>query len=171
MNQNIDYILIGKIVNTHGIKGEVKVISETDFKSDRYHKNNLTYIDYNGEKIFVKISGYRSHKGFDLLTFEGINDINLVEKYKGFSLYSENKKPKDLKKNEFHEADLIGLEVYQNNTFVGVIESIKTYPQYDYLEIKTTNEDLKLVPFIKEFVLDVDISNKKVAIIEMEGLI
>lgn len=171
MNQNIDYILVGKIVNTHGIKGEVKVISETDFKSDCYHKNNLTYIDYNGEKIFVKIISYRSHKGFDLLTFEGLNDINFVEKYKGFSLYSENKKPRDLKKNEYHEIDLIGLEVYQNNTLVGHINSIKTYPQCDYLEIRKINLEMRLIPFLKEFILDVDVLNKKIIIIEMEGLL
>ena len=171
MSENIDYILIGKIVNTHGIKGEVKVMSETDFKSDRYHKNNKTYIDFNNEKIFVKIISFRSHKGFDLLTFEGLDDINLVEKYKGFSLYSENKKPKDLKKNEYHEIDLIGLEICQNNVIVGVINSIKTYPQCDYLEIKKNDGEMKLVPFLKEFVLDVDIQNKKVTIIEMEGLL
>lgn len=171
MTENIEYILIGKIVNTHGIKGEVKVMSETDFKSDRYHKNNKTYIDFNNEKVFVKIISYRSHKGFDLLTFEGLDDINLVEKYKGCSLYSESKKPKNLKKNEYHEVDLIGLEVIQNNIIVGVIDSIKTYPQCDYLEVKKINGESKLVPFLNEFVLDVDIQNKKVTIIEMEGLL
>jgi len=171
MKQDLEYILIGKIANTHGIKGEIKVLSETDFKADRYNKKNKTYIDFNGEKVFVKIDSYRSHKGYDLLTLEGFNDINLVEKFKGSSIYSENHKPKNLNKDEYHETDLIGLEVFQNNLSVGVIESIKTYPQYDYLEIKKESGEKKLVPFIKEFILKVDIENKKVSIIEMEGLL
>ena len=171
MSQDIEYILIGHIVNTHGIKGEIKVKSETDFKSDRYSKNKKSYIDYNGEKIFVKIISYRSHKGFDLLMLEGMNDINLVEKYKGYSLYSENIKPVNLKKNEYHETDLIGLEVYQNNQMVGIIDNIKTYPQCDYIEIKKVDGVKKLVPFLNEFVLEVNLETKKVIIIEMDGLL
>lgn len=171
MNQQNEFILIGQIVNTHGVKGEVKVLSQTDFKTDRYSKNNTTYIDFNGEKVFVKIKSYRLHKGFDLLVFEGLEDINLVEKYKGSSLYTENKKIKNLLENEFHISDLTGLSVYQNHENKGVVESIRTYPQCDYLEVRTLANELKLIPFINEFILKVDLNQKIIEVTEMEGLL
>ena len=171
MEQSNDFILIGKIVNTHGIKGEIKLFSLTDFKNERYHKQNKTYIDFNGEKVFVKIKSFRPHKGFDLIVFEGLEDINLVEKYKGSLLYTENKKVEILLENEFHLSDLIGLDVYQNSKMVGKVESIRNYPQGDYLEIRTLNSDIKLVPFIKEFVFEVNLKTKSISIVEMEGLL
>lgn len=171
MERQEDFILIGQIVNTHGVKGEVKLLSQTDFKKDRYSKNNQTYIDFNGEKIFVKVKSFRLHKGFDLLIFEGLEDINLVEKFKGFSLYTENKKVNNLLENEFHISDLIGLLVYQNHEKKGTVESIRTYPQCDYLEVRTLSSELKLIPFLNEFILKIDLVQKVIDITEMEGLL
>lgn len=171
MNQSNDFIMIGQIVNTHGVKGEIKLKSQTDFKKDRYNKNNLTYIDYNGEKIDVKVKSFRTHKGFDLLIFEGLEDINLIEKYKGCYLYTENKKVKELSKNEYHISDLVGLNVFQNQDKKGIVQSIRSYPQGDYLEIMTINNEIKLVPFIKEFILDVNLITQSISVIEMEGLL
>lgn len=171
MNQSEEFILIGQIVNTHGVKGEIRLLSQTDFKKDRYNKNNLTYIDYNGVKVDVKVKSYRVHKGFDLLIFEGLEDINLVEKYKGCNLYTENKKVKELSKNEYHISDLIGLNVFQNLEKKGIVQSIRSFPQGDYLEVLTINQEMKLVPFMKEFILDVNLNTQSILVIEMEGLL
>lgn len=166
-----DYILVGKIVNTHGIKGEVKVLSQTDFKDDRYHKDNKTYIDLDGEKFFVTIKKYRIHQGFDLLTFENMDDINVVEKFKGKDLYSENNNPQHLKADEYQQTELISMAVWQNNILIGIVENIRTYPQCDYLVIKKNDGNQALVPFLKAFILNVDLKTRRIDIIEMEGLL
>ena len=71
---------VGKIVNTHGIKGEVKVLSMTDFAEERYQKGILhLFMDGDGIKPLT-VSGHRVHKNFDLLTFEGFHSINDVER-------------------------------------------------------------------------------------------
>ena len=61
------YVLIGRLVNTHGLKGEVRILSSFKYK----------------DKVCEKITGYRYHKIFDMITMEGYNDINQVLKYKG----------------------------------------------------------------------------------------
>ncbi len=83
---------VGKIVNTQGLRGEVRVISTTDFAEERYKKGTELAIFKDGEFLtFVTVASHRRHKNFDLLTFEGMNRIEDVEKYKGrigLSLYT-----------------------------------------------------------------------------------
>ena len=76
----MDLIYIGKIVNTHGIKGEVRILSDFEYKEEVFKINNKLIVD-NNELI---IKSYRKHKNYDMVTFEGIDDINDVLKYKGF---------------------------------------------------------------------------------------
>ena len=104
----MEYIYIGKIVNTHGIKGEVRILS--DFK----YKQRILKI---GKKIFVGkekeeaiINSYRYHKIFDMITIKGINNINDVLKYKGKNIYT-TREDLDLKEDEYLNVDLIGLSV------------------------------------------------------------
>ena len=76
---------VGKIVNTHGVKGEIRVVSRTDFPEERYKVGNTLYIsnEKGGEPFPVKITSHRQHKTFDLLTFEGYGNVNEVEQFKG----------------------------------------------------------------------------------------
>jgi len=166
-----EYIVVGKIVNTHGLKGEVKVLSQTDFKADRYEPKHQLYIDFKGEKIFVTVKKYRPHQGFDLLTFEEFDDINLVEKFKGSDLYAQKQAPIHLNPGEYQMSDLIVLNVLQGTKPVGVVEALRTYPQCDYLVIKTPESKSALVPFLSAFILDVNLDLKQILIVEMEGLI
>ena len=163
--------LIGKIVNTHGLKGELKVLASTDFKEERYGQGNPLYINFNDDFVEVRVKKYRIHKGYDLLTLVGLEDINLVEKYKGHDLYS-NDEPIDLIPDvEFHVDDLVGLEVYQGNQLVGKVESVKEFPQGDYLEVIKLDQSRGYVPFRDEFVLSVDQKSLRIDIVEMEGLL
>ena len=167
----LDKIRIGTIVNTHGIKGEVKVLPDTDFQAFRYASNQALWIESNDQYIPVKIVTYRIHKGFDLLLFEGYNDINQVEGWKRCGLFAPDLPVPNLGKNEFHINSLLGMNVVQNEQLKGVVCGIRTYPQGDYLEVKTTKDVVALIPFRDEFVLNVDASKKLISIVEMEGLI
>ena len=81
----MNYILIGKIVNTHGIKGELRIISDFPYK-DRVFKNNFN-IYIGKDKINEVINTYRHHKIFDMITLKNYNNINEVLKYKGSLVY------------------------------------------------------------------------------------
>ena len=112
-------VLVGKYVKTHGIKGEIKVRSNFLYK-DRIFQT--------GKKVFLKdqeftIKGYRKHQEYDMLTFEGINDINQILSLKGNFLYA-NREDLGLKQEEYLDSDLIGLDLYQNNILVGKVRDI-----------------------------------------------
>lgn len=167
----MNYIQIGTIVNTHGLKGEVKVLASTDFKEERYDPNNTVYVKIGDAFQPMKVKKYRIHKGFDLLTFEGLEDINLVEKYLKCDIYSEDFPVENLQNNEFHVNDLLDLDVIQNEIVRGKVKSITTFPQGDYLVVLTMENTSKLVPFRDEFVEKVDIDEKKIYIKDIEGLL
>ena len=75
------YIIIGKIVNTHGIKGELRILSDFKYKDKIFKKGFPLYIGYTKEKEIINT--YRPHKQFDMVTFNNYNNINEVLKYKG----------------------------------------------------------------------------------------
>ena len=77
-----DYLNVGKIVNTQGIKGEVRVISKTDFPEERYQKGLCYYYFKRKAPIELVVKSHRKHKNFDILSFEGHPNINDVEKYR-----------------------------------------------------------------------------------------
>lgn len=164
-------LLIGKIANTRGLKGDLKVISDTDFKEQRYDKNNKVYIKTESGYDIVQIERYTPYKGYDLFHFKGLNDINLVEKYKGKELFVEAKAIKIENDNEYHIDQIVGLEVFLNDTKKGIVKAIREFPQGDYLVVELENSKTVLVPFRDEFVIDVDLTQRKIQIVEMEGLI
>ena len=80
---------VGQIVNTHGIKGEVKVKSNSDFTDTRFQPGEVLTVNHQNHEEQLTVLSYRVHKGFHMLKFEGINNINDVEQYKGDYLYQE----------------------------------------------------------------------------------
>ncbi len=111
-----EYLNVGKIVNTHGIRGEVRVISQTDFPEERYRKGaELTLFRENKEPLPLIVSGHRKHKNFDLLTFEGYPNINDVEPFRNGILKVTKDDLVDLAENEFYYHEIIGLEVVEED--------------------------------------------------------
>lgn len=155
-------IFIGKLVNTHGIKGEVRIKSDIDYKEIIFKKGNNLYID----KQPLKINSYRVHKGFDMVTFEGINDINEVLKYKGKNVFINKE---EIDEDIIFNEELIGYEVY-NDKYLGKVVKLMKNKLYDILVIKK-NEIENLIPNIEEFVIKIDSKEKKIYIKEIEGLI
>ncbi len=167
----MEYVSIGKIVNTHGLKGTLKVKSFTDFKEDRYKKGNLLYIAFKGEYIPVTISLFRTVKNLDYLTFKEYDDINMVEKYKGSYIMFNKEEMQELNVDEFYFNELIGLDVYTDDLLIGKCSDIREYPQGEILEVKRDNKKDALIPFRKEFIKDVDKKLKRINLINWEGLL
>ena len=168
----IDYLKVGKIVNTHALQGEVRVISNSDFKDERFKKGSALFIDYNGEYIPVKVKNHRVNKNFDLLKFVGMDHINDVEKYKGCEILVDAVNLSDLDDEEFYFYEIIGCEVKTTDGLVlGEITDILQTGANDVWVVKRKGEKDALIPYIEDVVKAVDIENKTVTIELLEGLI
>lgn len=165
------YIEIGKIVSTHGIKGEVKVYSESDFKEDRFSKGNILYLKENETYNPITINSYREHKNMSLITINDYKNINEVLKYIGFSIYIKKEDLPILDEGHYY-TEVIGLEVYNiENIYIGIVEDIRIVPQGGILEIKKKDGKISLVPYVSEFVIEIDVKNNKMIINPIEGLL
>ena len=162
----MDFIYIGKIVNTHGIKGEVRILSNFKYKDQELKPNNYIYVGNDYKKL--KITSYRKHKNFDMVCFENINDINDVLIYKGLNVYFDKS---EIKIDGVLDSDLIGLDVYDKETYIGKVFDITSTIKNDLIIIKKDNNKRVLIPYISEFVKTIDLDNKKIIIQSIEGML
>ncbi|KZZ82870.1 ribosome maturation factor RimM [Bacillus sp. SJS] len=165
---------VGKIVNTHGIRGEVRVISVTDFADERYQPGKKIFIF--GEQTTipkeVEIESYRKHKNFDLLTFKGHPNINDVEGYKGMVIKIPESELSELDENEFYFHEIIDCIVFTDDgKEIGKVKEILTPGANDVWVIKRPRKKDLLIPYIKQVVKEINPSEKKIIITPMEGLI
>ncbi|QKY69012.1 ribosome maturation factor RimM [Lentibacillus sp. CBA3610] len=166
-----DMFNVGKIVNTHGIKGEVKVYRITDF-DDRFEIGNKLILEKNDKLVDLKIDGHRIHKGFDLLHFEGYDNINDVEQFKGLHLKISHDQLTELDEHEFYYHEIIDCGVYlTNGDYIGVIKEILSPGANDVWVVDREKEKDVLIPYIADIVKEVDVSAQKVTIEPMEGLL
>ena len=161
----MNYIYIGDIVNTHGIKGELKIISHFKYKNNVFIKGTPIYIGKNKEKQVI--NSYRKHKIFDMITLLGFNNINEALKYKGEPVYIDKN---EIKIDGILNEDLIDMDVYSDDSFIGKVTDILNNGVYDILVIEKENNK-NLVPNINEFIKNIDLENKKIQINMIEGLI
>ncbi|MGM0873644.1 MAG: ribosome maturation factor RimM [Bacillota bacterium] len=165
---------VGKIVNTHGVRGEVRVISKTDFAEERYEPGNTLYIfkEDSNEPIKVVVDSHRVHKNFDLLTFEGMHSIQDVEQFKGSFLKIDEDQLSELDEGEYYFHEIIGCHMYTDQgEEIGTIREILATGANDVWIVKRkVGKDL-LVPYIEDIVKEIDIEEKKVIITPMEGLL
>lgn len=159
------YIEVGRIVNTHALKGEVKIKSFSNM--NRFEKGNTLYLSDN--YIEVKVKSHRVKDNIDYIILEGYEDINLILPYKNKSLYIKEEDLEELDENEYYIKDLLDLKVYnEDNKYIGVVKNVTEYPANFMLEIEKEDKKIALVPFRKEFVKEV---SDKIIIHEIEGLI
>jgi 16S rRNA processing protein RimM len=166
------YAYIGTIIGTHGIRGEVKVRSETSFREERYLVNNFLYLDYQNQMTEIRIDTYRKHKDFDLISFNGYTNINDVLKYVNCDLYVDRDARQDLDEGEYYFDDLIGLEaVDEAGTHLGSISDILEVPQGQILVLERPDKSEAMIPFADEFIRKVDFEHHKIIIAVIEGLL
>ncbi len=157
----MNLIYIGKLVNTHGIKGEVRLISNFKYKEEVFKIGNIIYIN-NKE---YKINSYRVHKMFDMITLDGINSIDEAIPLKGSNVYINKD---DYTFSGYLNEDLIGLDVYDKEIYKGKVSEILEGIKYDLLVIDGVKRHM--VPNIDEFIKNIDLENKKIDINYIKGL-
>ena len=163
---NKEYIYIGKIVNTHGIKGELRLLSDFEKKEKVFVPLMEIYIGKEKQKETIK--SYRHHKEFDMITLEGYNNINEVLKYKTKPVYVK-RTSLELKNEEYLLEDLIGLEIYELQEKLGKVIEI-VYNKANVL-IYIEAEKKFYIPVNDAFIKKVDLDNKRIEVENAKGLI
>jgi len=166
-----ELLLLGNIIDTVGLDGTVKVFSTTNNQNIRYKKGNkvlLLNADTMSEMI---IESYRPKGQFDYVKFETISSIEEAEKLKGFSI-NVYKDISDLKEGYYYFSDLEGCSVKDaHDKNYGKVIKVEEYPANINLRVKAENGKTFLLPFVKDFIVKIDIDNKTITINYMEGLL
>ena len=166
-----EYFEIGQIVNTFGIKGIVKVNPFTD-DMHRYEELKNVIVVKNKENINMHIEEVKFHKNQVLIKFKGIDDINMAEKYKGCYIKIKREDARKLPKDTYYIADLIGLDVYdENGKKLGILDDIYNNKVHDIYVVKDDLGKQILLPSTKEVIKQIDIDNNKIIVHLIDGLI
>jgi 16S rRNA processing protein RimM len=159
---------IGKITNTHGIKGEVKIYNLSDF--NRFLVNEDIFVINKGIRKYFTIERVRPQGSLLIVKLKGYDDINLVLPFKGLDVYTEKSPDDELEEDDYHYQDLLEKEVYtEQGEHIGKVISLIPVPQGHLLEILKQDGTKALVPFVKAFVLEV--KPDKIVIQPIEGLL
>ncbi|MGI6069618.1 MAG: ribosome maturation factor RimM [Blautia sp.] len=166
-----DFLQVGVISSTHGIKGEVKVFPTTD-DAGRFEELEAVFLDTGREKRRLEIAGVKYFKQFAILKFKGIDNINDIEKYKGKGLWVPREEAQPLAENEYYIADLIGMDVcLEDGSHFGVLKDVIETGANDVYSIVMEDGREVLIPAIRQCVLSVDVEEKKMRIHLMDGLL
>ena len=158
------YVLIGKLVNTHGLKGEVRILSDFKYKDRVFIPGMKLYLGK--EKKEVEIVSYRHHKIFEMIMMDGYNDINQVLEFKGMYVFT-NKEDIKLNDGEYLDEDIIGLMVINNGKELGNIRKIENHNGNYVLVINGGY----LIPYNNSFIESIDLDKKEMIVKNIDGLI
>ena len=167
----MQYLEIGQIVNTFGIKGQVKVVPFTD-DITRFDYLKKVYIVNQKLRREVDIENVKYHKDMVLLKFKGLDKIEDVEIYKNSYLEIDRKDAKPLEEGEYYIVDLIGLDVITDEgQNLGKVDDIYNTGSNDIYVVKDELGKQVLLPAIKDVIKKVDLENKKIIVHIIDGLI
>ncbi|MGT2745091.1 ribosome maturation factor RimM [Streptococcus phocae subsp. phocae] len=168
----MEYFNVGKIVNTQGLQGEMRVLSVSDFAEERFEQGaELALFDAKDQFVQdVTIASHRTQKNFDIIKFKGMNHINDIEGFKGFTLKVSQENRGELDEGEFYYHQIIGLEVYENDIYIGHVKEILQPGANDVWVVKRKGKRDLLLPYIPPVVLKVDVDHNRVDVAIMEGL-
>ena len=151
------FILVGKIINTFGIKGEVKISSDFEYKNRIFKSDCHLYIGKDKYQEVVK--SYRVHKNYDMVSFVNKDNINEVLKYKSQNVYVKRSEL-FLNDCEYLYKDIIGFQVWDDTLVIGeVIDYILNKGQ---LLWKIKGDKVFYIPNVAEYILKIDLLNKKI---------
>ncbi|WFR54818.1 ribosome maturation factor RimM [Anaerocolumna sp. AGMB13025] len=166
-----NFLRVGVISSTHGIRGEVKVYPTTD-DINRFKNLKQVILDTGKEQINLEIEGVKFFKQQAILKFKGIDNINDIEKYKGKDLLVTRENAVKLEKDEYFIYDIIGSKVITDEEEeLGELTEVMTTGANDVYIVSTKEGKEILLPSIKECILDIDAVNKIIKVHVLPGLI
>ncbi|WP_312698831.1 ribosome maturation factor RimM [Sedimentibacter sp.] len=163
-----DYIKVGKIVNTHGIKGYLKCVPLTD-DMERFEELKYIYTEKDNKKRRLRDVWYRNNIVYILL--EDINDMSTAETFRDSYISILEDQLRELPEDSYYIFDLEDMEVYsEDGEYLGKIKEIYQTGANDVYEITNENKSF-LIPAVKDVVKKVDVENKRMVINVIEGLL
>lgn len=163
-----EFVYIGKIVNTHGIRGEIRLLSDFDKKEKVFVPGMTLYIGR--KKEVVEITSYRKHKNFDMVCLKGYNDINEVLRFKGLYAYVKYE-DLHLADNELLESDYIDMEAFFLEQYIGKVKDIENRGRGNKIFVIEKDDGRLLIPFQEIFIKEASLSKKRIDFKDIEGFV
>ena len=165
------FLRVGVISSTHGIRGEVKVYPTTD-DPERFLDLDEVILDTGREHKILEIEGVKFFKNQVILKFKGYDNINDIEKYLKKDLLVDREHAVELGENENFIADLIDMEVVTDEgNVLGTLTDVIETGANDVYAVKTPEGKEILLPAIRDCILDVNVDEKRMTVHVMEGLL
>ncbi len=164
----MNLIEIGEIVNTHGIRGEIKLNPWTD-SLDALMDYDTFYIDEKGTTVSYEALSVRIHKNCAIIKLKGIDDMKAAERFRGKILFVE--RDENLPEGRYYIKDLIGLTVLTEEGEFGELTDIFQTGANDVYEIKRKGEKPVYFPALKQLIQEVNIAEGFIRIVIPEGLL
>lgn len=158
----MDYIYLGEIVNTHGLVGEIRIISDLKEKDKVFQIGNYIYIGKDKEK--AEITSYRKHKNYDMITCKNKTSIDQVLPWKGKNVYV---KRGEITFDSFVKEDFLGMTVFYQGKNIGTIKDMVTNGMYELFVIEGKKE--YLIPNLPHFIETISIEKKQIHLKGLEG--
>ena len=160
-----DLLKVGVITTTHGVRGEVKVYPTTD-EPERFLDLEYVLLDTGKELRRLDIKNVRFFKNLVILKFDGIDNINDIEKYKGRDLWIPREEAQELDEDEYYIADLLGMKVLlEDGSEFGTLKNVMETGANDVYIVDSVEHGEVLLPAIKECILDVDIETDRKSVV------
>lgn len=167
----MQYLEIGQIVNTFGIKGMVKIVPFTD-NIERFDELKKVYIVDKKSRKEYEVEEVKYHKNMVLMKFKGIEKVEEAESLRNCYLEIDRKDAKQLEEDTYYIVDLIGLDVYTDEgKNLGKLDDVFNTGSNDIYVVKDELGKQILLPAIKEVIKNVDLENKKITVHLLEGLV
>lgn len=164
-----DLLQVGVITTVHGVHGEVKVFPTTS-DPNRFKKLKQVILDTGKEKIDLNVASVKFFKQFVILKFNEFDNPDDVAKYRQCPLLVTRENAVKLSKDEYFIADLIGVEVFDENGHIGTLKDVIETGANDVYIVEEDNGNELLLPAIKQCILEVNIEDRKMLVHVMEGL-
>ena len=168
----MDYLTVGQIVRTIGLKGEVKIYPSTHFRDTRFKKGARVFLLNSSKEIEreLTIKSHRQNGDCDNIIFEEISSIEQAEEILQKYLFVK-KDLSFLTKDAYFYSDLENMVVeFDTGKYIGKVSKVEEYNRYATLRVKTNDKDV-LIPFVKAFIKSVSLEDKKIVINYIEGLL
>ena len=166
----MEYLTLGKIIDTFSLDGSVKILSSTTNQDIRYRKGNKVFISDSGEMKEFTVASYRRSSNCDIVKFQEITTVDEASLLKGKEVLVI-KDSNDLKEGYYFYSDLKGCTIIADGKKLGQVIEVEEFPAQLTLRCKATNGKPFFVPFVKAFIKSVSIENKEIEINFVEGLI
>lgn len=183
----MEFVDLGKIVSTHGVRGEVKVLPFTDdferFKKLKkaYVRQNLPANKRNNKTIHtaedvasVEVMGCKLLKTTVVLKIAGVVTVEDAEKYRNMVISIDKNDVPELPEDSYYVFDLVGCEIFDadnDNALIGKIQDVIQTGANDVYSVKDTEGDTVLIPAVKDFVKEVDVMKKRIVVSLPTGLL